>query len=194
MALQPVKTTGRTGVPVFAKILEFFTGGFSLTVTGFNSDVNLPSGSLLKVDEEARTALPIKTAVAGTAGASGVAYVNTGHHFQVGDVIGVNVGGTAAIITAVADGTSTFVGWSKISASGIPAAASGDILFEATGASGTAAIKTIANSLLIYDTLIETGATVTALRRGTAYKKRLQSHQTGHLADLPATIQLSTSY
>jgi hypothetical protein len=194
MSLQPVKTSGDTGVPVFAKILEFFTGGFSLTVTGFTSGVVLPKGSLLKVDEEARTALPIKTAVAGTAGTTGVAYVNPGHHFAVTDVIAVTVGRPAVAITAVAAGTGSFEGWDKISASGIPSAAVDGVLFEATAASGTATIKTLPNTLLAYDTLIETGATVTALRRGTAYKKRLQAHQSGHLAELPATIQLSTSY
>jgi len=63
MALKPKSETVGAVYDVFVKVFELLTGGFSISPDGFNKDVKLPKGSLLKVDEDTRTATPIKTAV-----------------------------------------------------------------------------------------------------------------------------------
>ena len=193
MSLNLTKESTGDGIPVFQKFFELFTGGFSLTITGFNTGEILPKGSLLKVDEAARTAVPIKTAkvVAGGGGTDDI-IVESGHHFQVGDVIALTVGAKAYTIdgiTATADGDIISV------ATAIDTATAGDVLFESSANGAThAAYETVANTLSFHDVMIESGATVTAIRRGTAFKNRIQAHTAGLIADIPATVQLSQSY
>jgi hypothetical protein len=194
MSLNLVKETVSAGIPVFKKVFELFDGGFSLTVTGFNSGVELPAGSLLQVDEEARTAVPVKTAVVGATGTATTIYVETGHHFIVGEHLGV--GATAATILAIT--ASATLGLDIIdigSATGIGVTSDGDVVWDSSGTGENAsAIKTAPNALSRYAVTIESGATVTAVRRGTAFKKRIQGHTTALVATLPETIQLSDSY
>ena len=196
MSLSPIKTTVGGTAPVFAKVFELFTGGFSITTTGFNTGVTLPAGSLLKVSESARTATLVKTAklTTNTEAANDVAktfYVSEGHHFAVGDHIGWD-GQPHQEITAI-ESNSTGI---KVTATGATAAAvaTGVVIFESGTGVGTATVKTVANALSAYDTTIESGGFVAALRRGTAYKNRVQPHVAGHLADINASIQFSESY
>jgi hypothetical protein len=195
MSLSPIKETVDTGVAVFSKILELFTGGFSLSITGFTSGVTLPKGSLLKVDEEARTATPVKTAVVGATGDATTLYLETGHHFEVGDYIAY--GATGAPIESIEDGTGDYDGLDKVSvgtAEGDLSASSKDDVVWNSATGGATGVNVAPNALSRYAVTIEDGAVVTAVRRGTAYKKRIQDHVSKLTDTLPATIQLSESY
>ena len=185
MALTPVRETVGAVRDVFIKVFELFTGGFSISPDGFNKGVVLPQGSLLKVDEATRLAVPIKTAVSGADSASATAhYLVDGHHFQSGDKLGY--GGTAHTITSITAGTGAFEGMDVVLTGGdLEEAATGDIFYEssATG-DGDGAIKDVPNGILRYDTTIATGEFATVAIRGTVYKNRIQAHIAGHLANL----------
>ena len=183
MGLTPEKTTLTGQIPVFVnpKVLP---GGFNVTATGFN-EVMLPQGSLLKVDEEARTATLVKTAVLAKTGSGTGQYVKKGHHLAVGDRIMLD-GGSAAytiksITTTHADHDYMTIG------SAIDDGGTGDVLYEAV-ASGSAPasikVKTVANALSHLATLIKSGEFVSAVVGGMAYKKRIQAHSDQHLADV----------
>ena len=195
MSLKPVKQTLAGGIPVFAKVLEVFTGGFSLVTTGFNvgADVVLPAGSFLTVVESTRLATPIKTADIATSGAEGTGHsIPSGHHFAVGDHVARIVGRGAHAITAIYDvGAYDRIVLATTIGNGI---ATGPVLWVSS-AQGTdkAAVQT-PNALSMYDVVMESGGGVAVLRRGTAYKNRIQAHVSGHLTTLPATIQISESY
>lgn len=195
MSLTPTKDTVSGGIPVFSNVQEVYAGGFSLQVTGFNSGVELPAGSFLKVDEEARTATPVKTAVCGATGTSTNIYAKDGHHFVVGDYIAY--GATGAVIESIADGTGDKDGMDRINVGtaegNLSVSSAGDVFWNsATG--GNTGVAVIPNTLSRFAVTIESGATVTAVRRGTAYDKRIQKHVAKLTATLPATIQLSESY
>jgi hypothetical protein len=193
MSLNLVKETVSAGIPVFKKVFELFDGGFSLTTTGFNSGVELPAGSLLQVDEEARTAVPVKTALCGATGTATTVYVASGHHFQVGDYLAY--GATGAVIESIT--ASATLGLDVIdvgTAEGnLSISSAGDVFWNSATA-GATGINVAPNALSRYAVTIESGATVTAVRRGTAFKKRIQGHTTALVATLPETIQLSDSY
>ncbi len=197
MSLNLQRKTVSGSATVFAKIFELFTGGFSLTITGLNSGEVLPEGSFLKVDESARTALPVKTAVTAKDSVDATNHVVVGgHHFQVGDSLGV--GGTAyniQEITPSGDNDILRIGTAT------ETVGTGVVLYESSAVGdGNGAVKNLPNAILRYEVTIEDGATVTALRRGTVYKNRIQGAGTKFAgtpdlyAGLPATIQLSESY
>ena len=195
MSLNPVKSTVDAGIAVFYKVMELFTGGFSLTITGFTSGVELPAGSFLKVDEAARTAVPVKTAVAGATGTANTLYLEKGHHFEVGDYIAY--GATGANITAITAGTGDYDGMDVVAVGtaqgNLSVSSAGDVFWNsATG--GAAEVETAPNTLSRYAVTIEPGAVVTAVRRGTAYKNRIQKHVSKLTDTLPETIQLSESF
>lgn len=185
MSLQPKRETGDAGIPVFSKVLELFTGGFSLTsstLSGFPG-MKLPKGALLKVDESTRTATPIKTAkVATGGGGTTTILVEKGHFFQAGDKVGKTVDAKAYAIGAIAASGD----YDQLTIqTAIDTATAGDVLFESTEAGPTAAeIKTVANAISRYDSYLEAGYGVTAALRATVYKNRVQPHQAGHLADV----------
>lgn len=182
MSLKLSKETGATSVPVFSKVLELFTGGFSLTTTGFPG-MTLPKGALLKVDEAARTATPIKTAkVVKGGGGTTTILVERGHFFQAKDKVGKTVDAKAYAIGAIAASGD----YDQLTIqTAIDTATAGDVLFESTAAGPTAAeIKTVANAIARYDSYLEAGNSVTAALRATVYKNRVQPHQAGHLADV----------
>lgn len=185
MALTPVRETVGAVRDVFIKVFELFTGGFAINTAGFNKGVELPQGSLLKVDESTRLAVPIKTAVSGAdSGSATKHYLVDGHHFQVGDKLGY--GGTAHTITSITAGTGAFDGMDVILTQySLESAATGDIFYEssATG-DGAGAIKDVPNGILRYDTTIATGEFATVAVRGSVYKNRIQAHLAGHLANL----------
>lgn len=197
MSLKPVKQTLSGGIPIFAKVLEVFTGGFSLVTSGFNvgSDVTLPAGSLLIVNEATRTATPLKTGVIATSSAEGTAHriLKGTHHFAVGDKVARIVGRGAHGIKSIS-ATGPIYDRIVLATSIGNGIATGPVLWVSS-AQGTdkAAVQT-PNALSMYDVVMESGGGVAALRRGTAYKNRIQAHVAGHLTTLPATIQISQSY
>ena len=185
MALTPKKETVGAVYDVFVKVFELFTGGFSISPDGFNKDVKLPKGSLLKVDEDDRTATPIKTAVltaTAAAEASGL-FVESGHHFQVGDHIALDNGGSAHQITVADD---EYIAIEDKAGDNLGTGVPGDVLFHAGGTAdaGSAEIDTKPNGILRYDTTIATGEFATVAIRGTVYKNRIQDHIDDHLDDL----------
>lgn len=186
MSLSPVRETVADRLAIFAKVLELFTGGFSVTA-GSLAGVVLPEGSLIKVDEAARTATVVKAAKAAADSASTTQHLVVDYGMlRVGDR--VTFGHTAtssAIDTIVASGSN----WLITVGTGFKVGATGAILYESNA---TATPAVVANSISRYATKF--GGEVAAVRRGTAYKNRLQPHHADNIADLPATIQLSESY
>ena len=184
MGLSPVKATVATGIPKFATILEVLTGGFTIQTTGFTTGVTLPAGSLLNVDESARTATLVKTAKLSKAygGSATGLYLEKGHHFIAGEYIGVTVGAKAYVISTITAGTTEDY---LVIATAIDAGATGAVVLDssATGSSA-AAIKTAPNALSQFDVDIASGESVSAVIRGTAYKNRVQSHVAGHLTTI----------
>ena len=185
MSLNLVREYMDEGIVVFSKVFELFTGGFSLTsstLSGF-PEMKLPKGSLVKVDEDARTATPIKTAkVAKGGGGTDDILVEKPHFFQVGDTIALTVDAKAYNI----DGITATGDYDEISVgTAIDTATAGDVLFESSDNGETAAaINTIANAVTRYDSYLKAGSGVTAALRATVYKNRIQPHQEGHLADV----------
>lgn len=190
MSLNLKKTVMAGGTVVWKKILEVFDGGFTLETDGFVDGTVLPEGSLLKINEATRKATPVKTGVTGKTGTAKNLYVVQGHHFQVGDYI-VADGATAVAIKSISPtGELDHI----VTATGIGATATGAIVLNsATGGTGVA-FKTAPNAISLFDTKIEAGASVAAVRRGTAYSRRIQAHTAGLVSTIPATIQLSDSF
>ncbi len=185
MGLTPVRETVAEVRDVFLKVFELFTGGFSIAPDGFNKGVVLPRGSLVKVDESTRLAVPIKTAISGAdSGSATKHYLLDGHHFKAGDHLGY--GGTAMTIASITAGTGAFDGMDVVLTTGsLETAATGDVFYQssATG-DGAGAIKDLPNGILRYDTTIATGEFATVAVRGSVYKNRIQAHLAGHLANL----------
>jgi hypothetical protein len=186
--------------PLFAKVLETFTGGFAWTagtLTRHTDGVTLPAGTLLVVNEATRQARPVKRArlLATQATAVATATVEKGHMFEVDDIIiaaAANAGTRILNIVVGAASDQIVVGTAVATC---VVGATGAALYEigtttATGAF-TALIGT-ANSIALYPSTIEAGASVTALRRGTVYANRIQPVNAVQ-DNLPAVIQLSTS-
>ena len=186
MSLQPVKEAVADRLAVFAKVLELFTGGFSVTA-GDLSGVTLPEGSLIKVNESTRAATVVKAAKSAADSASVTQHlVEDPGLLRVGDRVTFGHTATSAAIASIAASGDNYLITVN---TGFRVGATGDILYE-SGATAQPAV--VANSIARY--AAKFGGEVTALRRGTAYKNRLQPHAAGNLADLPATIQLSDSY
>jgi len=88
-----IKETGYApGVPVFRNdpTLQALPGGFTLDVSAFPDGAEVPAGTAITVDETARTAVPVRTAVLARACAAtdGQIEVEKGHFVAVGDRIG----------------------------------------------------------------------------------------------------------
>ena len=190
MALGPSKQTIGDSIPKLYKWFELYAGGFSIVSTNLQDGVTLPAGSLFKVDESTRQATPIKTAkMATNATATQLTFtVDDASYFKAGDLI-TTVGGSAAHIQSIAANVisvATSVG---------TAIATGVVLYKAAAAGG-AVLAGTANTLSAYDVKVNGNlqSFVTVLRRGTAYKRRIQPHLAGNLTNIPATIQLSESF
>jgi hypothetical protein len=195
MSLQPVKTAAQAIRVVISKAFEYFTGGFSVSLTGY-AGVTLPEGSLVRVDEAARTTTLIRTGVLKekAPATTRLHIADDGAYpllFAVGNKVCVSGGATASTIRTVKSTTAS--GMVITVATAINRGTAGTVIFETVshGLGASLAVKTVANAVVAHDT--EIGGSLTALRRGTAYKNRLQPHITGHLADLPSTILLSNS-
>ena len=86
------RETYNAGVPVFQhdKSLQVLTGGFTLDVSGFPNGAIIGSGNAIMVDEDARTAIAVKSAVLSKAviATDTEVEVAKGHALAVGDEIG----------------------------------------------------------------------------------------------------------
>ncbi len=189
MGLAPVKETVGAVRDVFIKVFELFTGGFKVNKPkGFTSGVVLPKGSLLKVDESARTATPIKTALtaATPAGATAI-YLTLGHPFIATDVIAIEGQGTSSAIGAVQDLADKSYVTVAAQIHDI-AQATGAVVYQASSAGTTTAArapKDVPNGLLRYDTTLATGEQAAVALRASVYKNRLPDvYTSAHLADL----------
>lgn len=196
MGLKPIKETIADDIPVFAKVLELFTGGFSLVSTNLRDGVTLPAGSLFTVSEATRQAVPIKTAkLVASATASQLTYlVDDALYLKEGDIIAAAGSATGHGITTIeASGENDLI---TVATAFGAAVATGAVLYKVTAAGGNVLSGT-ANAISVYDVKAgedNLGEGITALRRGTAYKNRLQPHLAGHLTDVDAVIQISESY
>ncbi len=193
------ETLGRIR-PIFAKVLEAFTGGFSWAagaLTGNTSGKTVPAGTLLVVNEATRTATPVKRArlAATVAVDAATATVEKGHMFEVDDiVIGVTGDAGTRILSIVSgDETDQLIVGTAVGTcvNGATGAALYNISTTTATGGGTNLIGT-ANAITLYPTTIEAGASVAALRRGTAYANRIQPVN-ADWDNLPPSIQLSTS-
>lgn len=182
MLLQPTKTTLTGIAPVFKDIRGVFSGGFSLVTTGFNLNVELPAGSMLKVDEEARTATPIKTGkLLETNSATGLV-LSPGTHFQAGDYVAKTVGGKAYEVSSVTKNTDNDY---LVIASAIDSGATGSAVFESSATGATAAaIKTLPNAISQFSVNMLSGGEISAVYNADVYDKTMQPHVDGHLANM----------
>lgn len=188
--LSPVKTSADAGIPIFAKILELFAGGFSYVLSG-KTGVSMPAGSLITVDEATRIAVPVKSSKLLATNSTTVLLVPVPNPFEVGDVIGVDGTNTGhSISTIVASGANEAI----TVATAIGIGATGDVVYEVTAiGTGDAAmvVKSVANAITYERATI--GDFCTAVLRGTAFRKRIQPCKDEHLADMEH-IHFSESY
>ena len=190
MGLKPSKQTIGDAVPKLYKWFELYAGGFSIISTNLRDGVTLPAGSLFKVDESTRQATPIKTAKMATyaTATQKTLTVENASYFKEGDLI-TSDGNSGTGILSIAGNVITL-------ATGIGAVATGVVVYQAAAAGG-AVLAGTANTLSAYDVKVGEDSLsegVTVLRRGTAYKRRIQPHLAGNLTNIPATIQLSESF
>jgi hypothetical protein len=184
--------------PLFAKVFEAFTGGFAWTanaLTNNTSGKTVPAGTLLVVNEANRTAAPVKRArlTAAVATGGGTATVDAGHMFEVGDIL-IGLNGTHGIAVAAVTDTTISIATTPTAQFSATTSAIGYVLVNVATTAATGPITTFvgtANSIALYPTTVAAGASVTGLRRGTAYANRIQP--VVDTDDLPPTIQLSTS-
>ena len=185
MGLTPIRTTIAGAIPVFQKVIELFKGGFHLNrPVGFVDGIDLPAGTLLKVDESTRVAIPIKVAVTTQTAASDTAiYVETGHPFVASDIIAVNGHSTAGKIISV---KTTTASGDKIAVNTVfttTSSCTGERTVYHTATAGTTlTLHTIPNGILAYDSTLSTGEEASVLLRGTVYKNRANPLQP-HLID-----------
>lgn len=197
MGLQPVKTSSGVGIPVIQTRLELAQGGFVLDHSTLTLADTVKAGQPLGYNEATRKAQVVKLAkVYENANNSAVAIkVYKGHHFKVGDYIAASVGGAAYAITIVDTTGSALYDTLTIGTTlGVALTADTSILFQssATGASA-GAYSVTAKGLLYEDTLVEAGAAVGVLIRGTVYERRVPAATAVVKAAIPLIIY-SQSY
>lgn len=199
MSLQLNRETGAGKRPVILKVFELFTGGFSYLADAldtFTSGRELPQGTLLRIAENTRTAIPVKRGrlLETIASSISTGLFEPGHMFEAGDRI--QCGGTATIVESVTEGNDgdTIVCRDRFRKNLQTAAGSVAYHVGSTSATGPGGLTAtgIANAIAAYPSTIETTASVTALRRGTVYANRIQPVNEGYDI-IPATIILSTS-
>lgn len=173
MAIGFEKKLATGSIPVFGSNAETAPGGFLLNTTGLTENAVLVRGTPLVLDEAARTATPLHTGVVqANAGGSATEYrVKKGHTLQVGDYLSKTTGGAAYAITDIdtsnADYDELTVGTT------IGAATAGDLVFASTATGGSASALPALNGLLYEETLVKSGASVSAVIHGTVYARRI---------------------
>ena len=190
MGLNLVKQTIGAVAPVFVKVFELFTGGFSLSTSGYNSGTKVPAGSLIKVDEDARTATILKSAkLTADMPSSTALKITTDSHFQVGDYVHMEDWATSYSVASITEGDDEDYLVITTGIGDYTAVGTGDVVYQVEAATVQAEVEltTVANGVVRYDTYMgDTGSgdEVTVVSRGTVYGNRLQAHIDGHLADL----------
>lgn len=171
------KTVSVDRIPVFRPDLETATGGFKLDLTGLVLGSVIAVGSAISYDETTRVAKVIASAkVTAAATSSATTYtVAKGHGFAVGKFIGKTVGAQASTITEI--NTSNAIYDVITVDTTLGAAAEGTALYQASAAGGTGALYApfTANTggLLKNSTLVEAGAVVDVVVKGTVYARRI---------------------
>ncbi len=171
MSVRIVRESVAGARALFAKTFELFTGGFGWATRATDDHtegVTLPAGSLLTIDEENRTAYPVKRGRLATNYTAGSAvHLEHGHLFEVGDTIGF-LTGTGADVAEVEDlGDYDYV--RTDAAMRDNAMPTGTVITEGTAS----ALVGTANAIAAYPTTIEEGASVSVIRRGTVYSNRI---------------------
>jgi len=161
-----IKETGYApGIPVFRHdaALRTLPGGFVLDTTAFPDGAEIPAGTAITVDEAARTATPVRTAVLAEAykPSDPALRIEKGHHIATGDKLD---GKTVTSIDTSPDGHDA------VKLSGAPAA------LPAGAKLGTGD----GNALTLHAVRVERGSThpVDAVTGGTVYQRRI-----GHISE-----------
>ncbi len=163
------KTTINSGSVVFQNVIETAQGGFSMQESVLTANSDVLAGTVIGFDETTRVAKPAKYAVNKNASTtSDTTYeVYKGHNLAVGMSVKV-AGGSNQTITAIDKTTFTThdvitVG-TTLSASAVGAGAA--IYVDDDGFNK-------AKGLLYQDVVVETGADVAVVLRGTVYENRI---------------------
>lgn len=191
MGLQPVKTTVNGGIPVYQAILEHAQGGFVLDNAPLTEGNIVKAGTPMGYDESTRIAKVVKTALIHENAANNVTQykIKKGHHFKVGDHVGITAGSAAYTITAI-DATNAAYDLITVGTTlGVVVTANVTVLFQssASGAS-SAAYSVTAKGLLKEDTDVAAGESVSVVLRGTVYERRVPSVNAVIKAALPHII------
>jgi hypothetical protein len=188
MGLKYSTQKGTGSIPVWQggpTSLELVQGGFALDRTGLPDGFVLQAGTPMVFNEATRTAKPVITGVVfANAGATATDYqVKKGHGFIVGQNFATKTGNKAFPITAIntsnADYDVITVGTT------IGAVTAGDFVFASstTGASNSSFGGV--NGLLYADRKVDDMETVSIVRRGAIYARRVP-----YSADLAAALPL----
>lgn len=161
---------------VFANVFELFPGGFGWSaraVARNTTVVELPKGALLRIDEDAQTAHPVKRGrvVTLASGSTGVD-IMAGSMFQAGDVIRYAGVATGHTISAVVD-RANYVTHLTLATATTGSAAAGSTVDDFAGGDVTGT----ANAIAALPSRVEDGASVSVLRRGTVFTNRVQPIQ-----------------
>ncbi len=174
MSVTLSRDTTRGKRPVFAKVLELFTGGLGWATGAItrSDGINVPKGALLDIDESARTCSPVKRGrfTAEVASDATAATIQHGSMFAVGDRFShEGTAGTAALVVVTERANDTYLAW----AGAIGGTAASGSTMEDFGDDGTNLTGT-ANAIAALPSTVGSGASVSVLRRGTVYTNRVQ--------------------
>jgi hypothetical protein len=177
MAMGLTRSVGASGIPVWQgtdKDIKLVQGGFKLASTGLAADTVIPAGTPVVYDEAARTATVNGGAVIyETAGGTATSYkVAKGHTLKVGDNFASGaIGGKAYPITAIDTSNAAYdtitVGTT------IGAVTAGDYAYASSATGATASAYPAINGLLYADTLGNSDESVSVVREGTVYARRV---------------------
>lgn len=178
MGLTITKVSGGDKIPLFQKVLELAQGGFTLTTTGLATGATVKAGTPVLYSESARTAVVCKRAVLqADATNSATDYkVLKGHHLAVGDIISSASNGAKYAITEIDASDAAYDEISVGTTLGV-ALSAGAVIFQAAGTAGAngAALLSTPNGLLYEDAVVGVNEPLSALIRGTVYKRRIEN-------------------
>jgi hypothetical protein len=198
MGFKITQQTISGGKTIYVQAMELATGGFTLDTSNLAAGTEVLAGSVMGFDEATRKAKVLKVAVlhANAADDATTYQVKKGHPLQVGDYIGVVVGGKAYAITEIDSTNADYDVLTVGTTLGVAlTAADGVVLFQssATGASACAYGSGDPKGLLYEDVKAEDNTSCGVLLRGTVYERRIPKIAAGVKAYLPNII-FSNSY
>lgn len=187
MGLVIKKESGGESIPIFQKVIELIQGGFTLVKTGLSGTVK--KGTPVYCNEANRQCTPFKSAVMQAAAAiDATKYrVLKGSLVIVGDVVTTGVGAAGRAISSIDTTTSTAYDELTLTATLGVALVAGDVIFKSGGAAGadTGSLHVTPNALLYEDVEVGDNEPVSALIRGTVYKRRIPN---GVIAEVQAAL------